>query len=75
MKKTICKVVYDTDVSELIQKKAFGAFGEQNGYEERLYKTPEGKLFIYAVGGPESPYPEEAIRRVSAAKAKEWQTA
>ena len=72
MKKMICKVEYDTEASELVAKHTVGAFGDPTGYEERLYKTPEGKLFFYMVGGAESPFAEENIKRVSAAKADEW---
>ena len=75
MKKVICKVEYDTETSELVQKKSFGAWGDPAGYEESLYKTQDGKLFLYVNGGPESPYAEEAIKRISAAKAEEWQNA
>ena len=75
MKKVICKVEYDTETAELVQKKTFGAFGDPAGYEESLYRTPDGKLFLYGVGGETSPYAEEAIKRVSAAKAAEWQNA
>ena len=62
----------DTDASELIQKKVFGSFGDAAGYEEDLYKTQDGKLFLYGIGGAESPYAEETIKRISAAKADEW---
>ena len=75
MKKIICKVEYDTEASELLQKKTFGEFGDPTGYEESLYKTPDGKFFLYVNGGAESPYAEEAIKRMSAAKAEEWQKA
>jgi len=75
MKKTICNVEYDTEASELIQKKVFGEFGDPKGYEEVLYKTQGGKLFLYGNGGPESNYKEETIKRMSSAKAKEWQEA
>ena len=75
MKKVICKVEYDTETSELIQKKVFGSFGDADGYEENLYKTKDGKLFLYGIGGPKSPYAEETIKRVSPAKAEEWQKA
>ena len=75
MKKIICKVEYDTDAAELIEKKTFGAFGDPAGYEESLYKTADGKLFLYVNGGEASPYAEENIKRMSAAKAKEWQEA
>ena len=75
MKKVICKVEYDTEASELIQKKVFGVFGDPKGYEESLYKTQDGKCFLYGLGGTESPYPEEAIKRLAADKAKAWQKA
>ena len=72
MKKVICNVEYDTDASELIQKKVNGAFGDPAGYEETLYKTQDGKFFLYCNGGAESPYKEETIKRMAAAKADEW---
>ena len=61
--------------SELIQKKVFGVFGDPKGYEESLYKTKEGKFFLYGFGGPESPYTEETIKRLAADKVKAWQKA
>ena len=72
MKKVICKVEYDTEASELVAKHTVGEFGDPAGYEESLYRTEGGKLFIYTYGGPESPYAEEGIKRISAAKAEEW---
>jgi len=75
MKKVICKVEYDTEASELIQKKTSGFPGDPAGYEESLYKTADGKLFLYVNGGEASPYAEENIKRLSAAKADEWQKA
>ncbi len=73
MKKVICKVEYDTEASELILKKTVGEFGDPAGYEESLYKTADGKFFLYVNGGAESIYPEENIKRMSAAKATEFQ--
>ena len=75
MQKVICKVTYDTDTAELLGKKTEGAFGDPAGYEECLFKTPDGKFFLYGNGGAESPYAEETIKRMSAAKAEEWQKA
>ena len=72
MKKVICKVEYDTATAELIKKNTFGEFGDPAGYEESLYKTADGKFFLYVNGGEESPYTEENIKRMSAAKAEEW---
>ena len=75
MKKVICKIEYDTEASELIQKKTFGEYGDPKGYEEDLYKTQNGKYFIYGIGGNESPYPEETIKRLAVDKVKAWQKA
>ena len=72
MKKIICKVEYDTEASQLIEKRTFGQFGDAAGYEESLYKTEGGKFFLYTFGGPESKYAEEAIKRMSAANADKW---
>lgn len=72
MKKIICKVEYDTAASELIAKKAFGNFGDADGYEESLYVTADGKYFLYTNGGEESPYKKEDIKRMSKVKADEW---
>lgn len=75
MKKIICKVEYNTEASELIAKKTSGEFGDPKGYEESLYKTADGKFFLYVNGGAESIYTEENIKRMSAAKAEEWKAA
>ena len=75
MKKIISKVEYDTENSEFIQKKVFGGYGDPKGYEECLFKTPDGKFFIYGQGGAESPYAEETIKRLAADKVKAWQKA
>ena len=72
MKKVICKVEYDTATAELVKKNTFGAFGDPAGYEESLYKTADGKFFLYVNGGEESPYTEENIKRMSVSKAEEW---
>ena len=72
MNKVICKVEYDTATAELVKKNTFGTFGDPAGYEESLYKTADGKFFLYVNGGEESPYTEENIKRMSAAKAEEW---
>lgn len=72
MKKVICKVEYDTAVSELVAKYTCGEFGSTEGYEESLYVTLDGKYFLYVNGGEDSLYPEENIKRMSAAKADLW---
>ena len=72
MKKIICKEEYDTEMSELVAKYTNGNFGDADGYEECLFKTAEGKYFIYVNGGADSIYPEENIKRISQAKVDEW---
>ena len=73
MKKIICKVEYDTEKATVVEKRVFGEFGDPKGYEETLYTTADGKFFLYVNGGAESIYVKEDIKRMSAAKAKEWQ--
>lgn len=75
MKKTICKVEYDTEKSVLVAKFTSGCFGDPAGYEETLYRTVDGKHFIYVNGGEESIYPEENIKRIAQTKIDEWKTA
>ena len=72
MKKTICKREYDTDTAKLIGSTAKGSFGDSAGYEERLYQTADGYYFLYGLGGADSPYPEETIKRMSKDAAEEW---
>ena len=72
MKKIICKIEYDTETAELIEKRVSGYYGDPAGYEEILFKTPGGKFFLYTYGGAESKYPAEAIKRMSAATAEAW---
>ena len=75
MKKTICKVEYDTDTAELVKKHTYGNFGDADGYEESLYVPENGKYFLYVHGGEESIHPTENITRLSAQKADEWRKA
>ena len=72
MKKTIAGAEYDTESAELIYKFTEGALGDSFGYEEILYKTEEGRYFLYMNGGAKSPYPKENIKRMSPARADEW---
>ena len=72
MKKTICKREYDTDTAELIRKFTQGEFGDPAGFEEILYRTPEGLYFLYVRGGGASCYPEEDILRLAKNKVSQW---
>ncbi len=75
MKKTICKVEYDTEASTVVAKRVAGEFGDPAGYEETLYMTADGKYFLYVNGGEDSIHAKEDIKRMSAAKAEEWKAA
>ena len=72
MKKVICKKVYDTENSTLVKKVTFGCFGDENAYEEILFKTEEGLYFLYVNGGTKSKHTKEDIVRMGADKAKIW---
>ncbi len=73
MQRTICKRLYDTETATLIKAHSEGDFGDPAGYEERLYRTPEGYYFLYGNGGEASPYKAETIKQMSAARAEELQ--
>ena len=72
MKKTICKVEYDTTTAALVKKVTYGNWGDPDGYEETLYVTESGKYFLYVNGGESSKHPKEDIKRMSKASAEEW---
>ena len=65
MKKIICGVEYDTELSTVVKKVTNGYYGDPAGYEETLYVTEDGKYFLYTNGGEESKYPVEKITRMS----------
>lgn len=75
MKKTICKVEYDTEASEIVAKYTSGMYGEPDGYEETLYRTEKGNYFIYTNGGAESIHPAENITRLAKNKVDAWMEA
>ena len=72
MKKIICTATYDTESAEIVKKTTFGSFGDENGYEETLYVTSDGKYFLYTNGGIASKYKKEDIKRMSKAAAEKW---
>lgn len=72
MQKTLCNRLYDTETAALIRQFSRGCYGDPAGYEERLYRTPEGYYFLYGVGGKDSPFPRETLRRISADAAETW---
>ena len=72
MKKTICKKEYDTETAELIKKYTCCNYGDPNGFEEHLYKTPDGLYFLYVNGGATSLYPHEDILRLAKTKINTW---
>ena len=75
MKKTICKIEFDTENATLIKAYSFGELGDPAGYEEDLYQTPNGMYFLHVGGGEESPYPTEDIVRLAQTKLKAWMEA
>jgi len=73
MKKIINKVTYNTETSELLNSKAVGEFGEETGYEEKLYVTKKGSFFLHCIGGISSKYPEEQIIPLTKAEKTAWE--
>jgi len=72
MKAVIRKINYDTDSATFVGKKCFGEFGQADGFEEQLLIAESGHLFLYGVGGADSPYAEPKIKPISKDKAAEW---
>ncbi len=72
MQKTLANKLYDTETATLIHSRTVGAYGDPAGYEETLYRTPDGYFFLYTNGGEASPYTKEDIRRMSPATAKKF---
>ena len=72
MRKIIAKAEYDTENAEFISKRTYGNFGEDEGYEECLYRRDDGRYFLYVSGGEKSPYPKEDIKRIAKTKVEAW---
>lgn len=72
MLKEIDGAVYDTQTAVLDKKFTYGVPGDPCGYEETLYKTFDGKYFVYTYGGVNSKYPNEDIFPIEHEKVKEW---
>ena len=64
--------VYDTSNSTMDKKFTYGVPGDEYGYEETLYITPDGKYFIYTNGGKLSRYPRESISPIEREQVKDW---
>lgn len=73
MKRIICKKEYNTETSECLGGFTHGCYGDPDGFEERLYRTADGYYFLYGLGGEDSPYPRETIKRMSKDAAEEWE--
>ena len=72
MYKEIEGVVYDTANSTIDKKFTYGAPGDPCCYEETLYKTNDGKFFVYTYGGALSKYPTENIIPIEREMVKNW---
>ena len=70
MKKKVGTTIYNTETADLLSSRSHGEFGDSSGYEEQLYKTKKGKLFVYGIGGPDSKYANEDIWVISEDDAK-----
>ena len=72
MQKHMYNKIYDTENATLIKKFIFGEYGDPAGYEECLFRTPDGFYFLFVQGGSESPYPEANLIRIGKEKADAW---
>lgn len=72
MKVILKKKTYNTETAKELHSFSEGAFGDPDGYEEILYKTPRGDHFIFGRGGETSKYAEESITPLTAKEAEKW---
>ena len=72
MKKTIRKREYDTETATVVKKCCVSYYGDPAGYEQILFRTPEGLYFEYCFGGPQSPYAIQIINCVAKTKVSAW---
>lgn len=56
MRKVIHGKMYDTQTATLIKKYSFAEGDWINYFREELYQKKNGEFFMYAEGGPYSPY-------------------
>ena len=68
----IGKVFYDRNKSTIVNKKTFGNYGDDFGYEETLYVTNKGNYYLYTNGGITSPYKKEKIKPLSKINAQKY---
>ena len=73
MKKKINGKMCDTESAKHLGFRFIGEFGEDHGYEERLYVTKTKQYFIFGSGGPASPYPKPDIKLLTKEHAEEWE--
>ncbi|MCM1367845.1 MAG: hypothetical protein NC184_03430 [Roseburia sp.] len=75
MKKTVKGKAYDTEKMDIVKKVTHCEYGNPAGYEEILFVAADGALFLYANGGPDSPYKTESLVALTKAKADAWKKA
>ena len=73
MKKIIKKITYNTETADFVKSKIFGSFGDDEGYEEKLYVTKKGTYFLHCIGGSDSKYKEEQIIPLSEDEKAKWE--
>jgi hypothetical protein len=56
MKKVIAGRMYDTDTAEVIGSASFSHEGDCHHWTETLYKTKNGRYFVFGTGGAMSQY-------------------
>ena len=72
MKSTIKGKAYSTETATCLGHRYVGEFGQDDGYEERLFVTDDGQHFIYGCGGAGSVYSKPKIKLMKAEKAEIW---
>jgi hypothetical protein len=68
----IGRKIYNTETATLVCETAQGAYGDSQGFSEKLYKRGPQDYFIFGHGGDQSPYPQPGLFVLSIEDAKAW---
>lgn len=60
MRQVIDGKIYDTEKAVLITVYQFNTTGDMNWVREELYRTPNGRFFLYGNGGGMTEYAEKS---------------
>ncbi len=72
MKKIIDGMLYDTDIAEHLGSYSELAGDDDFSCQEELYRTKNGRYFLYRTGGIYYPYAREPFMTLTGSQARSW---